>query len=151
MRTDIEQALYDAKEVMSWLEDNNEGNTNVEFAFTHAQLQTVISYLEKHAALVRNYNHLHSLVAEARLIQRAADVAVCPTCGLELSKDGICPRCFGQYPPHAPWWMSEGEYITDGWAKVSAYCSRCGQKTMQVVRPGNFQCAACDDRPAANT
>lgn len=84
------------------------------------------------------------------LTQHAADVAVCPTCELELSKDGICPKCFGCYPPRAPWWMSEGEYITDGWAKVSAYCSRCGQKTMQVVRPGNFQCASCDDRPAAN-
>ena len=25
------------------------------------------------------------------------DVAVCPVCKLELSKDLICPKCFGQY------------------------------------------------------
>ncbi len=27
-----------------------------------------------------------------------SDVMLCPTCELELSKDGICPRCFGRYP-----------------------------------------------------
>ena len=74
MRTELEQALHDAKEVMSWLEDNNEGNTNVGFAFTHAQMQTVISYLEKHAALVRNYNNLHVLMAETHLTQRPPDL-----------------------------------------------------------------------------
>jgi ribosomal protein L32 len=27
-----------------------------------------------------------------------SDLLVCPTCQLELSKDRICPKCFGQYP-----------------------------------------------------
>lgn len=33
-----------------------------------------------------------------KLTMRAADVLVCPTCQLELDNDGICPKCFGQYP-----------------------------------------------------
>jgi predicted amidophosphoribosyltransferase len=32
---------------------------------------------------------------------QADGVTVCPTCELELSKDGICPKCFGQYHPAA--------------------------------------------------
>ena len=27
-----------------------------------------------------------------------SDLLVCPACQLELSKDRICPKCFGQYP-----------------------------------------------------
>ena len=33
--------------------------------------------------------------------------------------------------------------ITDGNAEYSAYCTQCGRRSMQVVRPGKVQCAVC--------
>ena len=33
--------------------------------------------------------------------------------------------------------------ITDGYAEWSAWCCMCGNKTMQIVRPGKVQCANC--------
>lgn len=36
------------------------------------------------------------------------------------------------------------ETISDGFGNVnSAYCAMCGKKSMQVVRPGKFQCVHC--------
>ena len=37
-----------------------------------------------------------------------------------------------------------GEVIEDGFGSSwSAYCAQCGEKTMQIVRPGKVQCAKC--------
>ncbi len=37
------------------------------------------------------------------------------------------------------------EMISDGFGnQVFKYCEYCGKPTMQVVRPGKFQCSNCD-------
>jgi hypothetical protein len=33
--------------------------------------------------------------------------------------------------------------ITDGYAEWSAWCCMCGNKTMQIVRPGKVHCTNC--------
>jgi hypothetical protein len=51
---------------------------------------------------IPSYNYDSIIVVDPHvcgvLTPRALDVLVCPTCQLELSNDGICPKCFGQYP-----------------------------------------------------
>ena len=37
----------------------------------------------------------------------------------------------------------KGDFVGDGYAYISAWCPECGNKTMQVVRPGKFQCSKC--------
>jgi len=40
--------------------------------------------------------------------------------------------------------VQPNEVISDGFgSEWSAYCAMCGEKTMQVVRPGKVQCAKC--------
>ena len=53
---------------------------------------------------IPSYNYDSIIVVDPHvcgvLTPHAVDgVTVCPTCELELSKDGICPKCFGQYHP----------------------------------------------------
>jgi len=37
-----------------------------------------------------------------------------------------------------------GDVVEDGFGSaVSVFCPKCGGKTMQVVRPGKFQCGVC--------
>ena len=48
------------------------------------------------------------------------------------------------YTPRWPT-VQLSEMIDDGYGNyVSAYCAQCHQKTMEVVRPGKFQCTECD-------
>lgn len=45
------------------------------------------------------------------------------------------------------WWWEENrlDMIEDGFGNsISAYCPQCGGRTMQIVRPGKFQCWECD-------
>jgi len=50
-----------------------------------------------------------------------------------------CPDCngTGEEPELA-------DMVEDGFGSaVCAWCPKCGQKTMEVVRPGKFQCTNC--------
>jgi len=40
-------------------------------------------------------------------------------------------------------WRKSDDLIDDGYQEISAWCPNGCGKTMQVVRPGSFQCSEC--------
>jgi len=38
----------------------------------------------------------------------------------------------------------DGDTVTDDFSSISAWCPDCKQKTMEVVRPGSYQCSNCE-------
>jgi hypothetical protein len=40
-------------------------------------------------------------------------------------------------------WLPDNDIVTDDYSAISAWCPDCKQKTMQVVRPGSYQCSNC--------
>lgn len=60
------------------------------------------------------------------------------TFSLSVLKDAVAIAGGG-----AETWRKDDDLISDDYQSISAWCPNGCGKTMQVVRPGKFQCAGC--------
>lgn len=68
--------------------------------------------------------------------------AICDKCGskgaFDLMGDCLCPKCLKWKEP------KDSSTIDDGFGhEWSAWCPKCGKKSMSIVRPGKVQCNNC--------
>lgn len=79
-------------------------------------------------------------VIERNIQNTQPDVFItCLKCGVYHSIYMQCPN----QEITTPQWRKDDDLITDDYQSISAWCPNGCGKTMQVVRPGKFQCSVC--------
>jgi len=84
---------------------------------------------------------------------------ICTKCGEKLAWEGDdhsddfyiepCQTCLQEAAQQsvqadgADTWRKDNDLISDDYQSISAWCPNGCGKTMQVVRPGKFQCSEC--------